>query len=126
MATDKRPIFLNLFAIQLPIGGLVSVVHRVTGILWVIAIPGLIYLLTLSLQSPAGYAEAVSILHSPWFGPLGILLAFALLHHGLMGLRHLLLDLDIGVELGQARYSAYAILAADLVLTILWSLWLWR
>ena len=49
--TAKRPVFLNLIAIRLPVAGVMSIVHRITGVLMTLAVPALIYLLDLSLGS---------------------------------------------------------------------------
>ena len=47
------------------------------------------------------------------------------LHNGPDTLRFLLIDLNMGVDLPQARYSAYAVFVVSLVLTafIGWRLW---
>ena len=60
----KRPVYLNLFEIRLPIGGVVSIAHRITGVLLVLLLPAAIYLLALSLESLAGFHKAVSFLTS--------------------------------------------------------------
>ncbi len=48
----RRPVFLNLTQIQMPVGAVTSITHRITGILLAIGIPFGIYLLDLSLQGP--------------------------------------------------------------------------
>jgi succinate dehydrogenase / fumarate reductase cytochrome b subunit len=44
--------------------------------------------------------------------------------HLFAGIRHLLLDVDIGVDLKSARRSAWATLAASLAVTALIGVWL--
>ena len=88
----KRPVHLNLTKIRLPVGGVMSIIHRLTGVLMFVSIPLLIYLLDRSLISAQGFAEAVHLLHTP----LGKLMLFglmwSLMHHLLAGIRYLLID----------------------------------
>ena len=56
----RRPIFFNLMQIQMPVGALTSITHRVTGIFLAISVPFGIYLLDLSLQGPQSYAHLLS------------------------------------------------------------------
>ena len=51
-----RPVFLNLLQIRLPVGGVVSILHRATGVLLVLVLPWLLYGLQQSLSGPAEYA----------------------------------------------------------------------
>lgn len=104
---NKRPVYLNLLRIRLPVGGVASIVHRVTGLLLVLLVVPALYVLQRSLESPAAYEGFIAGLRTlP--GRLGLLLAVWLLaQHFFSGLRHLLLDIDIGVERTTARASAW-------------------
>jgi succinate dehydrogenase / fumarate reductase cytochrome b subunit len=113
----KRPFFLNLLAIRLPIGGVVSILHRVSGAALSLLIPVLLYLLWRSLRSPADYA-AVAGFFSGGFGWLiGLGLLWALLHHFLAGLRHLGFDFGLGEGRDRARQTAWLSLALAIALT---------
>ncbi len=125
MLPVKRPVFLNLLAIQLPIGGLVSFAHRVSGVLWVLAIPALIYLLELSLSGPAGYTRALELLQSVWVWPAAVVLTLGLSHHLLAGLRFLAMDIGVGEQLPTARRSAYAVAWLGVLLALVVSVALW-
>jgi succinate dehydrogenase / fumarate reductase cytochrome b subunit len=114
----KRPVHLDLPKIKLPIGGITSILHRVTGVYLFLALPVLLYLLDQSLQSAAGYVAASDTLHSFW----GVLLLFglmwSLLHHLLAGIRYLLIDVHWGVEKTVAQQTAWGVLVAAPVLAI--------
>ena len=56
--TSKRPVHLDLPKIKLPIGGIISILHRATGIYLFLSLPFLLYLFGQSLQDAAGYAAA--------------------------------------------------------------------
>jgi succinate dehydrogenase / fumarate reductase cytochrome b subunit len=61
----KRPVFLELWRIKLPAMGLASILHRVSGVLMVLAIPLGAHLLHQSLASPEGFAATAATL-STW------------------------------------------------------------
>lgn len=105
----QRPVFFNVLQIQLPVGAITSIAHRVSGILLSIGVPFSIYLLDLSTRGPDGYQRAIALLHSLPVRVLTILFAWALGHHLLAGVRHLLSDVDIGSNLSSARRSAWII-----------------
>lgn len=119
MRTASRPVHLNLLKIRLPIGGVMSIIHRITGVMMFIAIPVLVYQLDQSLASAQGYQASTDFLHSPF----GLVLLFGLMwglaHHFLAGVRYLLLDVDIGIERATARASAWAVTLAAPVLGLL-------
>jgi succinate dehydrogenase / fumarate reductase cytochrome b subunit len=110
MQMQKRPVFLVLHQLRLPLTGLVSIAHRITGIMLFLHLPLMLYLLQHSLASAGGFAEVQRWLQS-WPARLEMaLVAWWLAHHLFAGLRHLLLDMDIGVGLAQARRSAVLVL----------------
>jgi len=104
-----RPVFFNLVQIQMPVGALTSITHRVTGILLALGIPYGVYLLDLSLQSAQSFAQLAGLFHQWPFKVAAILFIWALAHHLLAGIRHLLSDIDIGALLPAARRSAWIV-----------------
>ncbi len=119
MSRGSRPVYLNLLKIRLPIPGVVSFAHRVSGVLLFIAIPFSIYLLEHSLADPASYQAVRALLWHPLVVPFTVVLAWSLLHHLLAGIRFLLIDLDIGIEKFTARKTAWAVLFGALALSAL-------
>lgn len=116
---NTRPVFLNLFQIHLPIGGVVSILHRITGVLLVLALPALLYGLQQSLSGPAEYAAVTAKLSGSWARALLLLLLWVFAQHFFSGIRHLLLDLDIGMEKNSARRLAWLTLAASGLIVLL-------
>ncbi|MBI3561337.1 MAG: succinate dehydrogenase, cytochrome b556 subunit [Gammaproteobacteria bacterium] len=104
-----RPKFLNLLKIHLPVTGIVSILHRVAGALLFLAVPGLIYLFNVSLDSAASFHAIGAWLSTPGTKIIVTLFAWALLHHLLGGIRFLLTDIGIGMELRPARASAWLV-----------------
>ena len=117
--TAKRPRFLDLRKIRLPLPGLISILHRISGILMVLSIPVAIYLLDLSLCDKAGFASANAYAQTLLFKLAATLILWSLSHHLCAGIRFLLLDLDIGIDRQQARQSSITVLIASGILTLL-------
>jgi len=123
MPLQKKPVFLNLLQIRLPIAGIMSIIHRASGMLMVLLIPLSIYLLDLSLAGEQGFATVGSLLHSTLFGFILFLLLWVLLHHFYSGIRYLLIDVEIGVERPVYRYTAWAVtLLSPLSALLLWGM----
>ncbi|TDJ73085.1 MAG: succinate dehydrogenase, cytochrome b556 subunit [Proteobacteria bacterium] len=116
----KRPVYLNLLKIRLPIGGVASIAHRITGVLLVLLLPVAIYLLALSVESLAGFHKVVSFLTSVSGRIIVLLSVWLFAQHFFSGIRHLLLDINIGVEKDTARVGAWlTFLAAGVTLIVL-------
>jgi succinate dehydrogenase / fumarate reductase cytochrome b subunit len=115
----RRPVFLNLVRIQMPVGALTSITHRVTGILLALGIPFGIYILDQSLRGPESYTGLIDLFDQWVFKAPAIVLIWALAHHLLAGIRHLLSDIDVGSLLPAARRSAWIVNAGGLVVALL-------
>ena len=121
-----RPVYLNLFAIRQPLPAIVSILHRVSGaLLFLIGIPALLWGVQASLASPEAFAQMKAVLGHPLAKLVALVLAWSYLHHLLAGLRHLLLDVHVGIDLGPARRSAAVVLVVALLLTVLVAVRLW-
>ncbi len=119
----SRPYFLDLAAIRLPIGGMVSILHRASGAVLALAVPGLLYTLMLSLRSPEDFQGVREGLGGFFGWVISMGLIWALLHHLLAGLRHLGFDLGWGEEKAVARKTAWASLVAAAAVTALIAWW---
>ena len=106
---NDAPRYLNLFRIHLPITAVLSIGHRITGVLLAVCIPAVIYLLDLSLRGHAGYAAAAGFFHGTGIRFLTAVIAWAFAHHALAGVRFLLLDLHVGIAKPSARASAWTV-----------------
>ena len=106
---EPAPKFLNLLVIKLPPGGIASIGHRISGVLMFLFIPLLAWLFGLSLENAQGFQQAREHLHSSPVLLLSVLLVWSLSHHLLAGIRHLLLDIEFGVDKAAARLSAWLV-----------------
>ncbi len=117
--TKQRPVHLDLTKIRLPAVAILSIAHRISGVLLFLSIPFVIYLLQLSLASPMGYAEVQQITGHILFRLLMVVWVWSLGHHLIAGIRFLLIDVDIGVERETARFTAKLVLAIGAVIALL-------
>lgn len=123
--TKQRPKFLNLIEIRLPLPGVASILHRVSGVGLFLALPLLICLLEQSLQSAESHQALVALAGHPLVKLILTGLLWAFMHHFCMGIRILLIDIHVGVEKAQAQASAKAVFAISLVLTLILGAKLW-
>jgi succinate dehydrogenase / fumarate reductase cytochrome b subunit len=124
-AKKKRPLWYNVSPLNLPVPGLVSIFHRISGIVLFLGLVAFLYLLELSLASESGYARAGEYLRHPIAKLLVIGSIWALLHHLCAGIRHLFLDVDLGVGLHAARRSAFAVFIVSLAMAASIGVRLW-
>lgn len=120
---DRRQFGVMSFAqtvhYRLPLAGIVSILHRISGLLMFVLLPFVLYMLDKSLTSEIsfeyfkGYTSNVLV-------KLAILaLVWSYLHHFSAGIRHLLMDLHMGLDKDSGRKSAVAVFAVSLSLTAL-------
>lgn len=121
-ATKNRPEFRNIHIMQLshyrlPLAGLISILHRISGALLFLLLPVILYFLEQSLASENTYGHLRAIAAN-WFVKIVILvLAWAYLHHFFAGFRHLAMDSHFGLEKQSSRHSSIAVLVVSLTLT---------
>jgi succinate dehydrogenase / fumarate reductase, cytochrome b subunit len=122
----KRPKHLDLSKIRLPVPGIVSILHRVTGAgLIVVGVPVLLAVLRCTLASQEGFDWWSGVLSNPVAKLLVLALTWAFMHHLFAGLRYLALDLHKGIELQQARFWSKVVLLAGAVATLVMGALIW-
>lgn len=121
----SRPKHLNLWQIKLPIPGIISIMHRVSGAGMFLMLPFVLWLLQTSLQSPDSYARFAGVMANPLVKLIVLGLLWAFLHHFCAGIRYLLLDVHVGTDLKPARRSSFAVLGVSLALTLIFGAWSW-
>jgi succinate dehydrogenase / fumarate reductase cytochrome b subunit len=118
MTTRNRPLSPHLQVYRLPFDAILSISHRITGVILCFGAVLMTYWLMAATYGPEAFATAQSILGS-WFGLLVLLgVVFSLWYHLANGMRHLLWDTGRGLELDQLRKSGIAVIAIAAVLTV--------
>lgn len=115
----NRPKHLALHKIKLPLPGLVSILHRISGALLFLALPLLLWLLQSSLKSIETHTQLLDLLRHPLSKIVLLGLLWAFLFHLCAGIRYLALDLHYSSGLAQARASSRWVLGMSVLLTVL-------
>ena len=122
----KRPKNLNLATIRLPLPAIVSILHRFSGAaLFLFGIPFLLWVLSCSLARQEGFDRWRDIFGNPLLKIILIGFLWAYLHHFCAGIRHLVMDLHIGLEIEAARATSYAVMGVSVALMAVIGMMLW-
>ena len=121
----KRPKHLALHQIKTPLPGIVSILHRISGVLLFFALPLLLLMLQYSLNSIETHTALMNTLAHPLAKLSLLAVAWAFLHHFCAGLRYLAIDLHYLSGLAQARASSLWVMLVSLALTALLGARLW-
>ena len=130
--SKPRPQYrnLNLFTdvrtYRLPLAGLVSILHRVSGFLMFVLLPFIIWLFDKSISSEISFGQFSAAFSAGlwifpgWFIKLVVLaLIWSYLHHLFAGVRHLYLDVSHRTTKEFGRHSAATVQVASFALTVI-------
>jgi succinate dehydrogenase / fumarate reductase cytochrome b subunit len=122
----KRPVNLDISTISMPVTALVSILHRVTGIILFVGLAFLFYAFDLSLSSQKGFDQVVNTLQTNFLAKFVIWgVVSALMYHLVAGVKHLLMDLGHFEELESGRIAAIVNIVLAAVLIVLAGVWIW-
>ena len=117
---------MDALGYRLPVAGLVSILHRVSGLIMFVLLPFIIWMFDTSLTSEVSF-ERFTAAFSVGIGfvpgllvklvTLGLLWAY--LHHFIAGVRHLWMDMTHSVSKQQGHSSAVFTLVSSVLLTLL-------
>ncbi len=125
-----RPVYRNIHVTQivkyrLPPAGMVSIGHRISGVMMFLLLPFVVWLFDVSLTSEVSYERFTSAyaaglgMFPAWLIKLVTLgLIWAYLHHFIAGLRHLWMDATHAVTKEFGHLSALVTLGLSLALTL--------
>ena len=115
----------QIVAYRLPLAGMVSILHRVSGVLLFLLMPFIIWMFDASVSSEISFdvfrsAFAAGVGFIPgWFLKLvALALIWAYLHHLIAGVRHLWMDATHAVTKEFGQSSAIVTLALSVLLTL--------
>ncbi|WP_457279334.1 succinate dehydrogenase, cytochrome b556 subunit [Polaromonas sp. P5_D5] len=132
----KRPEFRNINALtdlpsyRLPLAGIVSILHRISGFIMFLLMPFIIWMFDTSISSEISFEKFKGAFNVGMLGLPGIIwklvalaLIWAYLHHFIAGLRHLWMDVShaaVSKEFGKS--SALFTLAVSIGISIVLAL----
>jgi len=121
----ERPVYLSLTQFAWPLTAIASITHRVTGVVLVAGVAYLLWLVSMALESQAGFEAARSALADPLPKLLLIAVVAALLYHLLAGVKHMFMDFHLGDSFAVAKNSSIIVFALTAVATLAVGVWLW-
>lgn len=124
--SDKRPVNLDLGTFKHPLVSVISISHRISGVVLFVGLVFLFNLFDMSLEGELGFASAQTLLleHSlAQFVTWGLLTALGF--HFSAGMKHLVMDFGHGEELESANNAAKFVIGLTVVLAILAGVWVW-
>lgn len=121
----KRPINLDLTTIKFPIPAIVSIFHRISGVLLFIFTPFALWALQQSLASPSAFYDLQEVFSRTSIKWLLWMFFAALSYHLIAGIRHLIMDLGIGESLEGGRRGAILVFILFAVAVVMIGVWIW-
>ena len=111
---------------RLPVAGIVSILHRLSGMLMFFLLPFIVWLFDTSVTSEISFDRFASAFTAGIGFVPGVIVKLAVLaliwsylHHAIAGVRHLWMDATHAVTKEFGRSSAIATLVLSLALTVL-------
>ena len=117
-----KPVYINLFRIQLPLSALLSISHRVSGILiFFMVLPFSAYILNILLDSQASFISFLNTYKTSIFLRTFVLFNILIFeYHVIAGIRHMLMDFHLISEtLSASNTSAKIVIILFLVIALL-------
>ena len=121
----KRPVNLALNTLKFPPMAIISILHRMSGLLLALLIPGALFLLSLSLNSKTSFEHVRDCLSTPLCKVVIWVCLAALIYHLLAGIRHMIMDFGFGESVASARKSSWILLAVVAIVCFAIGGWLW-
>jgi succinate dehydrogenase / fumarate reductase cytochrome b subunit len=116
-ATVQRPLSPHLQIYRPQINMVMSIVHRITGGALYFGMVLLVWWLVAAASGPGPFAD-INWIFGTIIGKLVLLgLTWALIHHALGGVRHLIWDTGRGFDLAAVDAMSWASIIGSLVLT---------
>ena len=121
----KKQIDLNLFRFKFPVTAIVSILHRVSGVILFSFIPVFLYCLDRSLKNEQSFFELSFYLNLSFFKFIILFITMSLVYHLIAGIRHMILDMGFFESKLAASISSYIVLVISLVIMVCLGMKLW-
>ena len=124
---DNRPVFLNLLAIKLPIVGVVSILHRISGFALFLCFPLVVWLLQVSLISLESFNKLQGYLvNNVLLKILVVMIAVGFIYHVLAGLKKMLGEFfGFGETLKSGQLSSWLVFALSFTCSFWFLVYIW-
>ena len=121
--SHEHPVSPHLQIYRLPLAAVLSISHRITGVLLTAVAVVLAFLVAAAAYAPGLWQAAIVALQHPLGQALLMVWTFALAFHLCTGVRHLVWDTGMGFSMLAVQVSNWLVLAGSIMLTIV--VWVW-
>ena len=123
---DNRPVNLNLLTISLPIIGLSSILHRISGVAVFFSFPLIVWVFSISLKSENSFLMLSNLLqNSIVFKAITFLILVGFSYHLLAGFKKLISDaFGVGETLESGRVLSWLVFGATFIMAVLFLFYL--
>lgn len=123
--STKRPVNLDLTKFKFPPMAMLSISHRISGVILFLFIPYFICILHQSVSSQNAFNLLQLAMHGFWMRLAMWIGLSATLFHLLSGIRHMIMDLGFGEGVQAGKWSAYTVFVLGFIVIILLGVWVW-
>ncbi len=116
---NNRPVNLDLRTIRMPATAILSILHRITGVIIFLGMPILLWMLGKSLGSAAEFQDLLTLLDNIFLKIIFLGTITALGYHVIAGIKHLFMDRGIGETLEGSKVAGRLVMVATLILLII-------
>ena len=116
---------MSIKSYKFPITAISSILHRITGVVLLLAIPLAVVALHYSLAGPTGFADVKHLVTETWFSFFYWGFLSAVTYHVYAGVRHMIMDMGFGESMKAAKITSVAVLILGVISAIFWGAFLW-
>ena len=122
---STKPVFINLFKIQLPLSAFLSITHRVSGMLiFFMVLPVSVYILNILFESEPSFYLFIDTYNSSIFLRTFVLFNVLIFeYHVLAGIRHMLMDFNLINKTLSASNTSAIVTLIVFILNALLTIW---
>ncbi|MBK2093073.1 succinate dehydrogenase, cytochrome b556 subunit [Francisella philomiragia] len=116
---------MSIKSYKFPITAISSILHRISGVVLIFAIPLAVVGMNYTLAGPDGYQQTVAVLTRGWCSIFFWLFLSSITYHVFAGVRHMIMDMGFGESMKAAKITSLLVIILGVLSAILWGCYLW-
>lgn len=116
---------MSIKSYNFPVTAISSILHRISGIVLLIAMPLVVVGMNYSLAGPNGYESTINLLTASWCSIFFWMFLSAITYHVYAGVRHMIMDMGFGESLKAAKATSMFVIILGVISAVLWGWFLW-
>ncbi len=116
---------MSIKSYNFPVTAISSILHRISGVVLLVAIPLSVYGLSQSLSSSVGYDHTVAMLTTGVGSIFFWMFLSAITYHVYAGFRHMVMDAGFAESLAAAKVTSIITILLGVLTAAFWGCFLW-